>query len=276
MPFWRYNLFDRQTLFSVLHTTPANLVHDTDEIHRRDTAHVMGYPSSLHLVARAILPSRRPTLRGKVTAVFTSSGSLLAFRHGAIYEAFGAPARDHYGTRECAVSMTECQNLNLHVHTEYRVVEVEAEEYGQGPIGVTGVSNNSTPVIRDQIGDVETRPENPSQRERSCDVFPDVDRRNEDYIPTPDSRFVGRLDRSLKEQVGILESQVLQDGARSLDVCVVPSPRHSEEDEKSLLGEIRLRLGSEIHVDTHPVTNIPMEHNGKFQSVKSRVGHIPT
>ncbi|MCS5635199.1 MAG: hypothetical protein NZ990_01680 [Myxococcota bacterium] len=276
VPFWRYDLFNRQTLFSVHHMTPANLVHYIDEIHRTGATYVAGYPSSLHLVARAMLEADRPVTSGKFNAVFTSSESLLAFQRDSISSAFGAPVWDRYGTSEFAVSMTECSGGNLHVDMEYCIVEIEVdeetEEWERGSLLVTGLSNDATPFLRYRIGDVGTRLKSPCPCGRAGDVFLDVDGRNEDYIVTPDGRFVGRLDHIFKSQSQILEAQILQDTASAIDVYIVPATSYSERDEQSLLREIRLRLGSEIHVDIHLAKSIPRERNGKFRSVKSSVG----
>jgi len=276
VPFWRHDLFNRQTLFSVHHMTPANLIHYIDEIHRTSASYVAGYPSSLHLVARAMLQADRPAAPGKFNAVFTSSESLLAFQRESISAAFGAPVWDRYGTSEFAVSMTECGDGNLHVDMEYCIVEIEVDEetdeWERGSLLVTGLSNDATPFLRYRIGDVGTRLKRPCPCGRAGDVFVDVDGRNEDYIVTPDGRFVGRLDHIFKGQTQILEAQILQDTARAIDVHIVPASNYTKSDEESLLREIRLRLGSEIHVDIHLAKSIARERNGKFRSVKSSVG----
>jgi len=275
-PFWRRDMFNRQTLFSVHHMTPANLSHYIDEIHRSRASYVAGYPSSLHLVARAMLQEGRPAPPGKFKAVFTSSESLLAFQRESISEAFSAPVWDRYGTSEFAVSMTECTEGNLHVDMEYCIVEIEVDEetdeWERGSLLVTGLSNSATPFLRYRIGDVGTRLKRSCPCGRAGDVFVDVDGRNEDYIVTPDGRLVGRLDHIFKGQNQILEAQILQDTAKAIDVHIVPAPNYAKKDEESLLREIRLRLGSEIHVDIHLRKSIPRERNGKFRSVKSSVG----
>jgi phenylacetate-CoA ligase len=125
-PFWRTNHHGRQTLFSLYHMTPENLEAYADRIHASPGRYVQGYPSSLHLVGRAMLDAGRPLPAGRLAAVFTSSESLLAFHRQTIEQAFGAPVYDRYGTSEFAVSMTGCPQRNLHVDMEFCIVEVEA------------------------------------------------------------------------------------------------------------------------------------------------------
>jgi phenylacetate-CoA ligase len=101
-----------------------------------------------------------------------------------------------------------------------------------------------------------------------------VDGRIEDYVVTPDGRRVGRLDHIFKELPDVAEAQILQETQEAIDVLVVPRTRWKADSERSLLKEIRSRLGEEIGVTVRQVDAIPREANGKFRAVKSRVGGI--
>jgi phenylacetate-CoA ligase len=277
-PFWRQNLWGRQTLFSIYHMTPTNLQSYVKAIHTTPARYVQGYPSAVHLAARALLEADRPLPEGRLAAVFVSSESLLAFQRDTIKRAFGAPVHDRYGTSEFVVSMTSCVEKRLHVDMEFCIVEVEPEEetesYVRGPLLVTGLANDATPLLRYRIGDVGTKLKQPCACGRPGDVFLDVDGRLEDYVMTPDGRLVGRLDHIFKEQLDIAEAQILQESRDAIEVIVVPRPSWDTESVRSLLKEIRSRLGEEIGVELHVVDSIPREPNGKFRAVKSKVGRI--
>ena len=164
-PFWRVNRWNRQVLFSLYHMSESNLPRYVDAIHDSSARYVQGYPSSLCLVARAMLQSGRPLPRGRLVAVFTSSESLLANQRETIEQAFGAPVLDRYGTSEFCVSMTECPKGFLHVDMEFGIVEVEVAEespdWTRGPLLVTGFANEAAPLLRYRIGDVGTRMKRP-------------------------------------------------------------------------------------------------------------------
>ncbi len=277
-PFWRQNAYSGQTLFSLYHMTPTNLRAYVDAIHRLPGRYVQGYPSSIHLVARAMLEAGRPIEPGRITAVFTSSESLLAFQRETIEKAFGAPVRDRYGVSEFGVSMTECPAGRLHVDMEFCVVEVEVaeqtDEYETGPLLITGLAHDATPLFRYRIGDVGTRSQLPCPCGRPGDVFLEVDGRVEDYVLTPDGRLVGRLDHVFKEQLEVAEAQILQQTKDAIDVLIVPRANYTDLSQRRLLREIRSRLGDEIAIHIRSVTSIPREPNGKFRAVKSRVGRI--
>jgi phenylacetate-CoA ligase len=277
-PFWRTNRYGGQTLFSLYHMSPENLPAYLDAIHDSPARYAQGYPSSMHLLGTAMLAAGRPLPPGRLAAVFTSSESLLAFQRETIERAFGAPVRDRYGTSEFAVSMTACPENRLHVDMEFCIVEVEkteeTDEYVRGPLLVTGLGNDACAFLRYRIGDVGTRLKRPCACGRPGDVYADVDGRIEDYVVTPDGRRVGRLDHIFKELPDVAEAQILQETQEAIDVLVVPRTRWKADSERSLLKEIRSRLGEEIGVNVRQVDAIPREANGKFRAVKSRVGGI--
>lgn len=275
-PFWRTNAYASQTLFSIYHMTPRNLRAYVDAIHATDARYVQGYPSSIHLVARALLEAGRPLPRGRIAGVFTSSESLLAFQRETIEAAFGAPILDRYGVSEFAVSMTECESHRLHVDMEFCVVEVEVTEENEdaetGPLLITGLGHDATPLFRYRIGDVGTRAKKPCPCGRPGDSFEEVDGRIEDYVLTPDGRLVGRMDHVFKEQLEVAEAQIVQRRPEEIEVLIVPRADYTENSERSVTKEIRSRLGQEIDIRIELVNSIAREPNGKFRAVKSEVG----
>jgi phenylacetate-CoA ligase len=162
---------------------------------------------------------------------------------------------------------------------EFGIVEVEVEEtsdqWERGPLLVTGLANYATPLLRYRVGDVGTRAKTPCPCGRPGDVFLDVDGRIEDYVMTPDGRLVGRLDHIFKGQLDIAEAQVVQETKDAIQVRIVRRQTWSAASERSLMKEIRLRLGDAIRVELVYTDAIPRESNGKFRAVKSAVGRSP-
>lgn len=278
-PFWRRNGWSRQTLFSLYHMTRDNLPAYVEALHARPLVYVEGYPSSLHLVARAMLERGRPLPPGRIRAIFPSSESLLAFHRRDIEAAFGAPVLDRYGTSEFVVSMTGCVEGRLHLDMEFGLAEIDVEEetadWVRGPLLVTGFANDATPFFRYRIGDVGTRSKHPCPCGRPGENFLDVDGRIEDYVVTPDGRWIGRMDHVFKEQTSVAEAQILQADASAIEVLVVPRSSWDDAAERSLLAELRSRVGDEIEIELRRVEEIPREPNGKFRAVKSAVGRQP-
>jgi phenylacetate-CoA ligase len=277
-PFWRHNWYGGQTLFSVYHMSPSNLGVYVDEVHRVPARYVQGYPSALHLMARALLDAGRPLPAGRIAAVFTSSESLLAFQREAIESGFGAPVRDHYAATELVVSMTACALGRLHVDMEFCIVEVEVQEetdeWVRGPLLVTGLGNDAAPLFRYRIGDLGTRSKHACPCGRPGDNFLEIDGRIEDYVVTPDGRMVGRLDHIFKSQSDVSEAQIVQETKDAITVFVAPLATYSAASQKKLLAAIRERLGDDLRIDIRLCDSIPREPNGKFRAVKSRFGRV--
>jgi phenylacetate-CoA ligase len=277
-PFWRTSSYDQRALLSVYHMTPENLRAYIDAAHALPARYVEGYPSAIHLIARAMLEDDRPLPPGRVAAVFTSSESLLAFQRQTIEKAFAAPVRDRYGVSEKCVSMTECELGLLHVDMEFCIVEVEGETADDGsvtgPLLVTGLAGDATPMFRYRIGDVGTRLGRPCACGRPGDVFQHVDGRIEDYVLTPDGRLIGRLDHIFKQQYQVAEAQIVQETRDAVDILVVPRDDYDDASSALLLKEARMRLGNEIGIRIQIVDRIPREPNGKFRAVKSQVGTV--
>jgi phenylacetate-CoA ligase len=275
-PFYRVNHHGGQVLFSIYHMMPENLESYVDAIHAEPAKYVQGYPSAIHIAARALLEANRPMEPGRLKAVFTSSESLLAFQREAIEAGFGAPIRDRYGVSEFVVSMTECEEKRLHVDMEFGIVEVdvveETDDSETGPLLVTGLAPHATPRFRYRIGDVGTRAKTPCPCGRVGDSFFDIDGRVEDYVLTPDGRLIGRMDHVFKKQLDVAEAQIVQETAAAIEVLVVPRPGYSTATEQRIVREIRDRLGGEIGVTVSRVSEIPRESNGKFRAVKSLAG----
>jgi len=277
-PFWRTNLYGAQTLFSTYHMKPENLGIYVSAIHQMRGRWVQGYPSSLYLMARALLDSGRPLPRGRLAGVFSSSERLLAFHREAIEAAFNAPLINRYGTSEFAVSMTSCRENRLHVDMEFGIVEVEPiesdEETVRGSLLVTGLAPDAIPFFRYRIGDIGTRCNTPCPCGRPGETFLEVEGREDDFVMTPDGRLIGRLDHIFKGQSHIAEAQILQDRKEAIKVLIVPRIHYGKASRRQLMRSIRDRLGDEIEIEIEIVNDITREPNGKFRAVKSSVGKL--
>lgn len=277
-PFWRVNHYGHQTLFSSYHMKPENMGIYVTEIHKMKARWVQGYPSSLYLMARALLDSGRPLPRGRLAGVFTSSERLLAHQRDVIGAAFNAPVVNRYGMSEFAASMTSCAEGRLHVDMEFCIVEVEPLETDDGAVRgslvVTGLAPDAIPFFRYRVGEVGTLCATPCPCGRPGATFYDVEGRQDDFVMTPDGRLVGRLDHIFKGHTEIAEAQILQSDQHSIRVLVVPRLDYDESSERRLLAAIRERLGREIDVSIERVKQIPRESNGKFRAVKSSVGNV--
>jgi len=273
-PFWRHNLAFNQLYLSAYHLTDENLPSYVRRLERYQPEVLVGYVSSVHLLADHI---NRHGLVGAVRprAVLLSSETLFPWMRVEIERAFGCKAHDGYGLGELAAFATECSRGGMHVSPEYGVVEA-VEVDGEKHLVATGLFNRAMPLLRYDTGDVVDLA-SPSRR---CDCgreLPLVDAllgRADDYVCTPDGRSVGPAPLSLAFQgvPGIREAQIRQDDVTSIVVSLVVGPSYGVDEQARLERELRERLGAALAIEYAQVDVIPRTAWGKRRLVDSRVG----
>lgn len=273
-PFWRHNLAFNQIYLSAYHLSEEHVPAYVERLERFDPEVIVGYVSSVHLLAEHIL---RQGLTGVVRprAVLVSSETLFPQMRADIEAAFGCPVFDGYGLGELVAFITQCPHGGMHISPEYGVVEAVPVD-GEDHLVATGLFNRAMPLLRYDTGDV-VRLGDPGRRCTCGRGLPLVDElvgRADDYVSTPDGRRVGPAPLSLAFQSirGIREAQIIQDEIESAVVLLVVTDEFDDEDRASLSAELRARLGEAITLDIQLTDQIPRTVWGKRRLVDSRVG----
>ena len=95
--------------------------------------------------------------------------------------------------------------------------------------------------------------------------------RTEDYVVTPDGRFVGRLDHLFKEAEKVRLAQIVQTNESMIEIRMVVDAGYSSADELEILREARSRLGNVIEIEFNYVKDIPRTRSGKFRFIVSEI-----
>lgn len=278
-PFWRYNASERQLLFSSQHIGPATVGAYVERLRRFRPVLIHGYPSALTLVARGVEADTVDDVVRPLTprAIFTHSETLLDSQRELIERAFGCKVYNWYGTSEHLGNIVECEHGSLHVKEEHSYLEfVHADGTPARPgevceIWATGIGNLAMPFIRYRTGDSAILREGRCPCGRAGRLVERVLGRIEDFVVTPDGRYVGRLDHVFKGADRVFEAQLVQDRVEELRVRIVPRPGFGEADRAAIEEELRFRLGPSIGLRFELVDAIERGANGKFRFVKSGV-----
>ncbi len=266
-PFCRVDHVEKRLLCSSYHLTQENLPHYAEALMQYRPDFVHGYPSSLYLLAQCLLEQGIRRVRPR--AVFCASETLLDFQRETIEAAFDTQLFNWYGNSEMTCNIVQCSAGNLHYRLDYGVLEL----LDDGTMICTGLNNRAMPFIRYRVGDVAQY----KAGECSCGcTFPLIERvvgRVEDYIYTPDGRMVGRLDHLLKDATHVREAQIVQKRIDEVIVRIVRSNGYTEQEEKIVEKEARLRLGSSIKIQFEYVDTIHRTANGKFRFVVREIGN---
>lgn len=271
-PFWRYDLPQRNVLFSSYHLSEPLLPYYVDKLSQLAPAEVFGYPSSLAAVAGFSIRLGAHLPRPKL--VMTTAETLLPHQRELIEAAFGAPVVDQYGCTEMAFFCSQCESGTMHVHPEHGVVEVldaGGEPCAHGMAGrliATGFVNRTMLLLRYDVGDtIVMAPSGSCGCGRAFPVVKEVVGRTDDLLYAPDGRPLGRLDPILKGRSGICETQIEQVAPNRVIIRVVPDASFDERCRDEIAYEFRKRAGSDMAVEVHTVTEIRRSPTGKFKAV---------
>jgi phenylacetate-CoA ligase len=102
--------------------------------------------------------------------------------------------------------------------------------------------------------------------------------RVEDYIITPEGRFVGRLDHLFKDAKYVRNGQIVQIEINQVIIRIEKENGYTGKIEKSILQEARARLGDTIDIQFEYVKEMEREPNGKLKFVVQNIniGRIKT
>lgn len=281
-PFWAYNYYDKQLLMSTYHLTQNNLPFYVDELNQFKPALIDGYPSAITIIANHILDSKLK-LSFQPAAIVTTAETLSVEQRFLIERAFNTKVFNQYASSEGAPFITECRfgkyHLNLDSgHFEFLSLKGGTPNPGEyAELVVTSFRSYKTPLLRYKTNDIVMM----SQSGESCTcgcsmpIVSDIIGRQDDILFTTAKGYVGRMDTAYKGLSGILASKIVQSSIDSIDVYQVIDSNYNATIEQILIRNLRDRLGDQIRIIFHEVSEIPTGKNGKMKSVQ-RTFALPT
>ncbi len=271
-PYWRTNFFLRNSLFSSYHISRGTISSYLSEIRRIQPCFIDAYPSAIYPIAIDALEKGIRDIRPK--AIITSAETLLEHQRDVIEEAFGCKIYDQYGSAEQVVYACQCEYGSYHLNPEFGCLEVVDRNNNPVALGqlgefvCTGFTNDAMPLIRYKIGDMGILSKNKCPCGRNFPVIEKIIGRMDDVLLTPDGRYVGRLDPIFKGMSNsIKETQIIQQAPDFVEILIVKATNYSENDGRSVITELKKRIGEDVIFKIRFVDNIPRSSNGKFRAV---------
>lgn len=274
-PFWRYDLAEKNMLFSSYHMSPDSLPHYYDKLCEFQPVEIRGYPSSLYSLALYMTENRLSGIRPK--AIFTTAETLFQSTRDIIEDAFQCEITDTYGCTEMAFYITQCEYGTYHAHPEYGIIETldsdgNSVSCGPGELVCTGFVNYAMPLLRYRVGDTLAIDHDDCPCGRQFPVVGEILGRTDDIIITPEGRPVGRLDPVFKGGLGVEEAQIVQTKKDEILLRLVKNDRYSVKDQDFLTLELRKRVGHSMAIAFEFIPKIERDKNGKFRAVISLLG----
>ena len=270
-PFWVWNAPLHQLYLSAYHLAPRHIASYVDALDTYRVQYLVGYPSAIHTIARAVLEQQISPPRLRV--VLVNAEPMLENQRREIAEAFGCPVRETYGMAEIVAAASECEHGTLHLWPDVGVLETveiarESDESQTREFVCTGLLSMDMPLIRYRVGDCGQLDASGTTCEcgRTLPAIRALDGRSDDILYTIDGRAVGRLDPVFKSRLPISEAQIVQETLDRIRVRYVAMEGFTSAHSEALADRIRERMGP-VNVVLDQVNAIPRTANGKFRAV---------
>jgi phenylacetate-CoA ligase len=259
---------------STYHLGPETACRLLDMLELRRPEYLMGYPSSLEILAGFCEDEGR-SLTWRPRAVWFSSEPMFDHQRIAIGRVFGEKIVGLYGSAERVISAAECEAGTYHLSVVDGYVE---GQFGLMPAGatarVTTLLNRAMPLIRFELGDaISPLPGRECACGRTLPAIDPIITKQEDHLVTPRGRRISGsvLTWAFKDMEGIRRAQIVQVSDRAVEV-------HVDADEdvvERLRDELEKRLTDmtfgELDLKCIRDTSIEIMKSGKTRFVVNRL-----
>lgn len=276
-PFYRYNIFEKQTYFSAYHLNKETVYNYLEGIYKNNVKYMTGYAVSNYLLAKLIEEQglKAPQLK----AVITSSEKLTKEMRDTISHVYKCKVYDTYSGSEACGLISESPEGMLLLSPDAGIMEFlksdnsYAKPGESGEIISTGFLNYDQPLIRYRIGDLaKLSKDQVPVGERNMTIIDEITGRLEDIIVGADGRVMVRFHSIFLELRGLKLSQLVQHNYTNYSINLVIDPFEfiKNEAETIIMKRLKSQLG-EVTVSFNYLDHIPLQPNGKFKAVVSEI-----
>jgi len=240
----------------------------------------MGYPFPLVMLAN--FAAEEGLKIHSPDSMVTYGETLSRGRRERLEAGYGARVFDFYSLHECAAMISDCEFGTRHWMDDFAYNEIvddqgeDAFESGTGELVGTGLFNYAMPLIRYKIRD-QVQVDNTGricQCGRNLGVVEEIIGRQNDFIQTPDGRFLGNvLEHSMDKARGVISSQVVQDSVDHLYVNLVIDESFTDQSVRAIESGLRKRVGEKMRIDFKRVPELERNKAGKTPFMISKIGH---
>lgn len=280
--FWKTDRIHKVRYYSTFHIRKDYLQYYVEDLIQFQPEYFVGFPSTMLDIAKYGLANNYDFPASCVKAIFPTAETVTKEMRETIETFFKTKIYDQYASSEGAPFIFECENGNLHLELQSGVFEV-LDENNQpaksGRLVVTSFTNEGTPLIRYDIGDSITLED--ASKTCTCGnnnpLVKEILGRIDDYIYSPEIGKInlGNVSNTLKDTVGIIQFQAIQDEVSKIVVkLVIDQSEFTEAVEKKFIQNWRERIGDKMELELEYVDEIPVEASGKFRIVKNNIKHL--
>ena len=280
--FWKTDYYYNVRYYSTFHIKEEYLKYYVENLIKFQPKYFVGFPSTILSIAKYGSANGYTYPEGVTKAIFPTAESITPEMRSIIEGFFNSKMYNQYASSEGAPFIFECINGNLHLELQSGVFEVLDENdkpTQSGRLVVTSFTNEGTPLIRYDIGDSIAL----EDHSKTCDcgnnnpLVKEILGRIDDYIYSPEIGKInlGNVSNTLKDTVGIIQFQAIQDELNKITVkLIIDKEEYSDTMEKKFIQNWRERIGDNMELVLEYAEEIPVEASGKFRIVKNNIKHL--
>lgn len=276
-PFWRYDAYSKEMLFSTYHMSESTLGCYIDKLYEFNPVLLTAYPSTLFLLAKYAqkhgMKISIPALRG----IVANSETLYGYQERLIEKIFGKKVFNLYGHFERVIKIGTCEHGGYHIFPDYGFTEFLFISKDNGnslyELVGTGFINKAMPLIRYRTGDIVTLSERECECGRHFPLVGSILGRSNDAIITPEGRIVVMVDNVFKDIEHIRMAQIHQNNLQELLVLVEPESGFNPSDEKKIISNLSLRVGHMMKIAVKRTRKIPSLRRAKYKLIVSHLNN---
>jgi phenylacetate-CoA ligase len=264
--------------FNSVKLTKDSALRVLKEINKLKPEVYCGYPFCLIMISKIAHDEKVEIPLGRYIIV---TGETTSENNRKILEnTYGGKVFDVYGMTENAVMIAECEYVNKHVIDDFAYHEFVddngniLETEGRGEIVGTSYYNYAMPLIRYMTRDYVTQ--KPCNEVCKCGrnfrIVQQIEGRKDDFIKTPEGRFLRMVHLALTLGQGIVVSQYVQDASDHMYINIVPGMDFEKDSLKEVEKALRLRVGNSIGIDFKIVSELEKTRSGKTPFIISKIG----
>lgn len=246
---------------------------------------IIGYPTHLRDVLRALTDAELRSLRRSLRAIFTESELLIDEHRRLIEEGFGVAVFDEYSAFEVLNIAYECRRGGFHIAEDRVHVEIVDEDARalpdgtEGSVVVTSFMERAMPLVRYALGDIgviETASCSCGRRFRTMRL---TKGRSEGVVVLPSGNrlYASTFLYMAAVEPGVEECYVRQAADGAVTVYVVPNlaQRSFAETRAAICEQLPALAGEPFEIAVEAVEHVEITAGGKGAFVASEYRGSP-
>jgi len=269
------SLFSRTYYLNAFKQSPETMSEWIRLLSSRKIGFLYGYPSSLYMFGRYILERG---IEMPLKAVFCTAEKYFTFERKVIEQAFHCKSYDFYGSSEVQNIAFECSKGNMHVASDFVLLESVPLTGGDcagypSTLIVTSFNNFCLPFIRYDLGDYGRLLEEHCDCGINTPLMQVAGGSKYDFLETPSGIVHGAvLERVFNKIPGAIRYQIVQHSVMSYTIkceCGQGIDRRSiaalvEESGRRVLAEI---IGGPVDIAFEYADHLAPGPGGKFRFI---------